>query len=48
MVPPFKIAVGAGSAVTRTEREVREQEEPLTVAVATRLKSVVKFKAGGS
>ena len=48
IVPPFKIAVGAGSAVTLTEREFKEQDEPLTVAVVTLLKSVVKFKAEGS
>ena len=48
VVPPFRIAVGGGSAVTRTEIDSTEQIDPLTVDVATRLKSVVTVNAGGS
>ena len=48
VVPPFSVAVGAGSAVTRTGVLSIEQVDPLTVEVVTRRKSVVILTIGGS
>ena len=48
VVPPFKMAVGAGSAVILTGVLSTLQVEPLAVDVTTRLKSVVTLTIGGS